>query len=69
MAEISKVSIDADECISCEACVDACPEVFEMNDDTCVVKAEAQNADFVKAHGDAIIEAAEGCPVDAIKYE
>ena len=37
MAEVSKVSIDAGECISCEACVDACADVFEMGKDAAVV--------------------------------
>ena len=69
MAEVTKVSIDDGECISCEACVDACPEVFEMTDDTCVVKTDAEDPEFVKQHADAIAEAAETCPVDAIKYE
>jgi len=69
MAEATKVRIEDGECISCEACVEACPEVFEMNDDTAAVKAEAQDADFVKQHSDAIAEAVEACPVDAIKCE
>ena len=69
MADMSKVWVDEAECISCEACVDACPEVFEMGDDSAVVKAEAQDPAFVQEHSDGITEAAEACPVDAIKYE
>jgi ferredoxin len=65
---VSKVSIEDGECISCEACVDACPEVFEMGDDKCTIKAEAQDAAFLKEHSDGIVEAAEACPTDAIKY-
>ena len=68
MAEVTKVSIDNSECIACEACVDACSEVFEMGDDVCTLTAEAQDAEFVKQHSDGIIEAAEACPTDAIKY-
>jgi ferredoxin len=69
MAEITKVWIEDDECISCEACVDACPEVFEMADDKAVIKAEAQDPEFLKQHSDKIAEAAEACPVSAIKFE
>ena len=69
MAEVTKVWIDADECISCEACVSEAPEVLEMVDDKAVVKPEAQNADFCKQHSDEIIASAEVCPSDAVKYE
>ncbi len=69
MAEVTKVWIEDGECISCEACTEALPEVFEMGDDVAVVKAEAQEAEFCRQHSDEIIEAAETCPVDAIKYE
>jgi ferredoxin len=65
MAEVNKVSVDAGECISCEACVDACGEVFEMGADTAVVKDGVD----VKANSEGIVAAAEACPTDAIKYE
>ena len=69
MAEMTKVWIEDGECISCDECIQACPEVFEMGDDTAVVKAEAQDGDTIQQHSDEIVEAAEACPVDAIKYE
>ncbi len=65
MAEVNKVTIDASECISCEACVDACAEVFEMGKDTAVVKAGVD----VKANSEGVVAAAEACPTSAIKYE
>ena len=65
MAEVSKVSIDAGECISCEACVDACAEVFEMGKDTAVVKGGAK----IKENSEGIAAAAEACPTNAIKFE
>jgi len=65
MAEVNKVTIDASECISCEACVDACAEVFEMGKDTAVVKTGVD----VKANSEGIVAAAEACPTSAIKYE
>ncbi len=62
---ISKVWIE-EGCISCNACIDAAPDVFELDDsDMCQVKAGANLA----ANEDAIKEAAESCPVEAIKYE
>ena len=66
---VKKVTIDSDECISCEACVASAPDVFEMQDDKATLKPEAQNPEFLKAHSDSIIEAAEACPVSAIKIE
>ena len=60
---IKKVWIE-EGCTACELCADTCPEVFEMQDEA-VVK---QNADF-SAYEPQIIEAAESCPVEVIKYE
>lgn len=53
-----------DSCIACGACVDICPEVFELEGDIASVKAGAKLSD-----NDTIIEAAEACPVEAIHYE
>ncbi|MFW5656493.1 MAG: ferredoxin [Bacteroidota bacterium] len=60
---ITKVWIE-DGCTACGLCEDICPEVFEL-DDVAVVKA---GADF-SANEDDIIDAAEQCPVEVIKYE
>lgn len=60
---ISKVWIE-EGCTACGLCEDACPEVFEMKD-IAVVKADA----IFDGNDDTIIEAAEGCPVEVIKYE
>jgi len=56
-----KVSID-DSCVACEKCVEACPDVFEMGDGIAEVKAAAVPA----KHEDAVRQAAEECPVEAI---
>jgi len=69
MAELKRVWIEDGECISCESCVEVCPDVFEMAEDTCVVKPEAEDPEFLKERSESIIEAADTCPVDAIKYE
>ncbi|MHC4441945.1 MAG: ferredoxin [Planctomycetota bacterium] len=66
---VTSVTIIADECISCEACVAVAPDVLEMEDDITVVKADANNPDTLAAQSEAIIQAAEECPTEAIKYE
>lgn len=53
-----------DTCIACGQCVEICPEVFELPGDVAIVK---EDADL--SLDDEIVEAAEACPVDAIKYE
>lgn len=51
------VSVDKEKCIGCGACVSVCPEGFELKDGKAHVK---KNAPCAK-------EAAENCPVQAIK--
>ena len=65
---ITKVWI-VDGCIVCDACETASPTVFHVTDDTCIVRPEALNAEFTKPITDSIVEAAEECPVDVIKFE
>lgn len=79
---ITKVWID-DGCIVCNACETTCPEVFHVTEDTCVIRGEvrvdgkkdsnlAEQTPLTGTVGadlaDQIIEAAEGCPVEVIKY-
>ncbi len=66
--EIVKVWI-APGCIVCDACETDCPEVFEVQEETCIVRPEAVSADFTKPLTPSIITAAEGCPVEVIKFE
>src|SRR5207244_8552975 len=65
---ITKVWI-APGCIVCDACENDCPEVFDVQEDTCLIRPPAQNADFLRPLTPSIIVAAEGCPVEVIKYE
>ena len=51
-----------EDCISCGQCIEICPEVFEMGEDSAVVKV----ATVPKEVEDRTREAAEVCPVDAI---
>jgi ferredoxin len=65
---ITKVWI-APGCIVCDACENDCPEVFDVTEDTCLIRPPAQSADFLKPLTPSIIVAAEGCPVEVIKFE
>jgi ferredoxin len=59
-----KVIIE-DTCTACGLCCDTCPEVFEMGPDKAEVKAE----DVPAEHEDAVQQAADECPVEAIVVE
>jgi ferredoxin len=59
-----KVRIE-DSCTACGLCVDTCPEVFEMGSDTAEVIVDEVPAE----HEDAVQQAADECPVEAIIVE
>src|ERR1700704_315830 len=65
---ITKVWI-APGCIVCDACENDCPEVFDVQEDTCLIRPPAMKEDFLKPLTPSIIIAAEGCPVDVIKFD
>lgn len=58
------VRID-DTCTACGLCVDTCPEVFELGEDMAQVIVD----DVPEEYEDAVQEAAEECPVEAIIVE
>lgn len=60
--KVAKVWIDPG-CIVCNACEGVYPEVFEVLPDTCVIRPTAPLDNGLK-----IQEAAEGCPVEVIKF-
>ena len=59
-----KVRIE-DTCTACGLCVDTCPEVFEMGDEMAQVIA----GEVPDEHKDAVQQAADECPVEAIVVE
>jgi cytochrome b6-f complex iron-sulfur subunit len=65
---ISKVWI-APGCIVCDACETTCPEVFDVTETTCLIRPEALDAEFCKSLSQSIVEAAEECPVEVIKFD
>ena len=56
------VSVNKEKCIGCGACVSVCEEVFEMKDGKAIVKKGKE-----KSKIPCVKEAAETCPVEAIK--
>ncbi len=60
-----EAKVNRDVCTGCGLCVETCPEVFEMEGDTAVVKANPVPTEVE----DSCREAAEGCPVEAIVVE
>ncbi|MDK1032412.1 MAG: ferredoxin [Planctomycetia bacterium] len=57
-----KVTVDEELCVGCGACVDICPEVFDLEDDMAKVLTDEVPGDLEASAA----EAAEACPVDAI---
>ena len=69
-----------DGCITCDACEEEAPNVFEVTDDTCFIKPDVRidggydrnedksglKAEVISAFSDDILDAADACPVDVI---
>ena len=51
-----------DACTRCGLCVDICPEVFDLGD----LIAKVISSDIDPEQEEAVLEAAEECPVEAI---
>jgi cytochrome b6-f complex iron-sulfur subunit len=66
--QVVKVWIDPG-CIVCDACETTAPTVFEVTEDSCIIRPAALEVEFTRPITDLIIEAAEECPVDVIKYD
>ncbi|NQS76028.1 MAG: ferredoxin [Peptococcaceae bacterium] len=61
-----RVTVDQELCISCGACIDVCPEVFDWNDDD---KAHSIVDEVPEELEDEAREALESCPTEAISEE
>jgi ferredoxin len=62
--KIAKVWIDPG-CIVCHVCEEECPEIFDVQETTCLIRPEAKPVDFSAG----IVSAAEKCPVNVIKFD
>ena len=60
-----KVKIDADLCTACGLCTDDVPDVFTMGDDV----AEVVSEDVPAGSEDAVNDAVDSCPSEAIIVE
>jgi len=65
---VTKVWIE-EGCIVCDACETTAPDVFEVLEDTCIVRPAALAVEFNKPRSENIKDAAEECPVDVIKFD
>ncbi|MCJ7728491.1 MAG: ferredoxin [Sedimentisphaerales bacterium] len=54
-----------DTCTACGLCVDTCPDVFQMGSDMAEVIVDEVPAEFE----DAVQQAADECPIEAIVIE
>lgn len=82
MTVVAKVWIEED-CITCDACQDIAPEVFEVTDETSKILAAVRTdgtldrntgkaplvGDLGAQYGELILEASDACPVEIIKFE
>ena len=67
-ALVTKVWIEPG-CIVCDACETTAPDVFEVRDETCIIRPAALEPEFTKLHTQDIADAAEECPVEVIKFD
>lgn len=62
---MANVTIDVDECIGCEVCVETCPEVFEFNED----EGKAAVMEAADLEAECVDEAIATCPAECITKE
>ena len=54
-------------CVVCNACEAACPEVFNVTDEDCLII--NNDPDFLNQHNEKVIEASDGCCVEVIRVK
>lgn len=62
-----KITIDKEKCIGCGSCSAVCPDLFEIGEDTKAYLKQEKEA--IQDDADCAQEAADICPVQAIKLE
>ena len=60
-----KAQIARDTCTGCGLCVNSCPDIFEIENDSAVVKVDNVPEDAISC----VQEAKDSCPVEAISLE
>ena len=60
-----KITIDKDECIGCQSCVEICPDVFGFDDD----EEKAYVLEDFDDSADCAEEAQASCPADCIDID
>jgi len=61
---MKKPAIDLGECVDCDACIEACPNVFRRNDAGYIEVLE-----LPEYPEEEVEEAIKNCPADCIKWE
>ncbi len=62
---MKKVVIDVDECAGCESCVEFCPEIFEMENDSGKVRIIKEVSEDEEEDAQ---EAIDSCPTECIDW-
>ena len=64
MAKIKRVTINQEECVGCQSCVELCPDVFDFDEDQ-------EKASVKESYEDneCIQEAIDSCPTECIEWE
>jgi ferredoxin len=72
-----KVTVDREECTSCEVCWDDCPDVFEENSDDNLcqivekfrVDGDPETGEVPEEYRDDVAECVDNCPAEIIQIE
>lgn len=65
MAKVKRVTINQEECVGCESCVELCPDVFDFDADS----EKANVKEDYAGDEECIQEAIDSCPSECIEWE